>query len=133
MSSNPTWRKITTLETLTLFFWFPTGSFLRSPTSLARPLQFREFSLQHFGPFSRSIELTLTPLLPLLKVHSASEKTNFGGQQLKPAPEPLTRIERSRGYAVKAASTQVVPSGYSLVAGPLNGAVRSDGYMVSLF
>ncbi|KAG5640163.1 hypothetical protein DXG03_000882, partial [Asterophora parasitica] len=34
------------------------------------------------------------------EVHTESEKTNFGGQQSYPAPEPLTYVQQSSGWAV---------------------------------
>ncbi|KAE9386967.1 hypothetical protein BT96DRAFT_1005580 [Gymnopus androsaceus JB14] len=53
-------------------------------------------------------------------VHSAVEKTNFGGQQLYPAPAPLNYIQQS-----KPAASQ----GYDKVFGPTGGANNAPGYM----
>ncbi|KAF9442645.1 hypothetical protein P691DRAFT_764987 [Macrolepiota fuliginosa MF-IS2] len=62
-------------------------------------------------------------------VHTAAEKTNFGGQQLKPPPEPLVYIQNSSGYAAKTLVDPPVPDGYELVFGPTNGANNAPGYM----
>ncbi|KAF7760329.1 hypothetical protein Agabi119p4_11005 [Agaricus bisporus var. burnettii] len=62
-------------------------------------------------------------------IHTAEEKTNFGGQQLKPPPEPLVYIQNSSGYSSKSLADPAVPEGYELVFGPVNGANNAPGYM----
>lgn len=65
-------------------------------------------------------------------IHTAAEKTNFGGQQQKPLPEPLTQIRQSTGWALRAFPTPDTPAGYSPASGPLNAANEAPAYMVSL-
>lgn len=60
-------------------------------------------------------------------VHTAAEKTNMGGQQLKPPPEPLVYIQNSSGYASKTLVDPPAPSGYELVYGPTDGANNAPG------
>jgi len=62
-------------------------------------------------------------------VHTAAEKTNFGGQQSIPPPAGLTYIQHSSGYAATSLSNPPDPSGYELVFGPTNGANNAPGYM----
>ncbi|CAA7263587.1 unnamed protein product [Cyclocybe aegerita] len=62
-------------------------------------------------------------------VHTAAEKTNFGGQQLAPPPAGLTYIQQSSGYASKTLVDPEDPEGYELVFGPTNGANNAPGYM----
>ncbi|KIK62898.1 hypothetical protein GYMLUDRAFT_72584 [Collybiopsis luxurians FD-317 M1] len=62
-------------------------------------------------------------------IHNATEKTNFGGQQLYPAPGGLTYIQQSSGWAAKSLVDPATPSGYDLVFGPTNGANNAPGYM----
>ncbi|KIJ50323.1 hypothetical protein M422DRAFT_245576 [Sphaerobolus stellatus SS14] len=66
-------------------------------------------------------------------IHSAAEKTNFGGQQLEPAPAPLNFIQQSSGFAAKALVEPTTPDGYSLVFGPTGGANNAPGYMGFVF
>ncbi|KAJ6534234.1 hypothetical protein B0H19DRAFT_1185596 [Mycena capillaripes] len=65
-------------------------------------------------------------------VHTAVEKTNFGGQasytQVNDEPVPLTYITQSSGWAVDFADPDT-PDGYDLVFGPTNGANNAPGYM----
>lgn len=60
-------------------------------------------------------------------IHTAEEKTNFGGQQLKPPPEPLVYIQNSSGYSSKSLTDPEVPEGYELVFGPVDGANNAPG------
>ncbi|KAJ7091424.1 hypothetical protein B0H15DRAFT_883757 [Mycena belliarum] len=62
-------------------------------------------------------------------VHTSSEKTNYGGQQLSPPPAPPTFIEYSSGYASIMVSEPAVPEGYELVFGPSSAANIASGYM----
>ncbi|PPR02255.1 hypothetical protein CVT26_011723 [Gymnopilus dilepis] len=62
-------------------------------------------------------------------VHSASEKLNFGGQQLAPPPAGLTYIQDSSGWSSKTLVDPPTPDGYELVFGPTNGANNAPGYM----
>ncbi|KAE9398952.1 hypothetical protein BT96DRAFT_976126 [Gymnopus androsaceus JB14] len=62
-------------------------------------------------------------------VHSAIEKTNFGGQQLYPAPAPLNYIQQSSGWALKSLPEPAAPQGYDKVFGPTGGANNAPGYM----
>ncbi|KAF8641396.1 hypothetical protein AX16_010015 [Volvariella volvacea WC 439] len=62
-------------------------------------------------------------------VHSAAEKTNFGGQQLLPPPAGLTYIQHSSGYAVTSFVDPAVPEGYEFVFGPTTAANDAPGYM----
>jgi hypothetical protein len=60
-------------------------------------------------------------------VHSAAEKTNFGGQQLEPLPAGLTYIQQSSGYSAKNLVEPAVPDGYECVFGPIDGANNAPG------
>lgn len=60
-------------------------------------------------------------------VHTAAEKTNFGGQQSERAPASLTFIQQSSGYSSKALVDVIDPPGYELVFGPTNGANNAPG------
>ncbi|KAJ4487605.1 hypothetical protein J3R30DRAFT_3654104 [Lentinula aciculospora] len=62
-------------------------------------------------------------------VHSAAEKTNFGGQALYPSPGPLDLIQQSSGWAAKSLVDPPTPPGYSKTFGPTNGANNAPGYM----
>ncbi|TFK71987.1 hypothetical protein BDN72DRAFT_836916 [Pluteus cervinus] len=62
-------------------------------------------------------------------IHTAAEKTNFGGQQLLPLPAGKTYVQQSTGYAVDSLDDPLVPDGYKLVFGPTNGANQAPGYM----
>ncbi|KAG6901664.1 hypothetical protein C0995_009445 [Termitomyces sp. Mi166 len=62
-------------------------------------------------------------------VHSAAEKTNFGGQQLEAAPAGLSYIQQSSGWAADALADPKMPDGYELVFGPTDGANNAPGYM----
>jgi hypothetical protein len=62
-------------------------------------------------------------------VHTAVEKTNFGNQQLEPAPAPLVYIQQSSGYSSKSLVDPPTPEGYDLVFGPVDGANNAPGYM----
>ncbi|KIJ33759.1 hypothetical protein M422DRAFT_182877 [Sphaerobolus stellatus SS14] len=66
-------------------------------------------------------------------IHTAAEKTNFGGQQSYPAPGPLTFIQQSSGFAAKALVEPTTPDGYSLVFGPTGGANNAPDYMGFVF
>ncbi|KAJ7224174.1 hypothetical protein GGX14DRAFT_424590 [Mycena pura] len=60
-------------------------------------------------------------------VHTAVEKTNFGGeQQLSSLP---TIIQQSSGYASLLVEQPPVPEGYELVFGPSSAANNAPGYM----
>ena len=60
-------------------------------------------------------------------VHTAVEKTNFGGQQSYPSPGPLTYIQDSTGWAAVSLLDPPAPTGYSLVYGPTGGANNAPG------
>jgi hypothetical protein len=60
-------------------------------------------------------------------VHSAAEKTNFGGQQSEPLPADLTYIQQSSGYALKTLVESAVPDSYEYVFGPTDGANNAPG------
>jgi hypothetical protein len=62
-------------------------------------------------------------------IHSAAEKTNFGGQQLYPSPAPLNYIQQSSGWAAKALVDPPTPPGYKKFFGPTDGANNAPGYM----
>jgi hypothetical protein len=62
-------------------------------------------------------------------VHTAAEKTNFGGQQLEAPPAGLTFIQQSSGFAADSLVDPADPEGYELVFGPTNGANNAPGYM----
>jgi len=62
-------------------------------------------------------------------IHNATEKTNFGGQQLYPAPAPLNYIQQSTGWAAKSLVEPATPPGYEKIFGPLDGANNAPGYM----
>ncbi|KAF9067195.1 hypothetical protein BDP27DRAFT_1423075 [Rhodocollybia butyracea] len=66
-------------------------------------------------------------------VHSAQEKTNFGGQSLSGNPNgPLTYIQQSSGWSSKALCDPSPPDGYDPV-GDLDGANEAPGYMGFVF
>lgn len=60
-------------------------------------------------------------------VHTANEKTNWGGQQSLSPPAPLTYIQQSSGYALTALADPPTPDGYDLVFGPTDGANNAPG------
>jgi len=62
-------------------------------------------------------------------IHNATEKTNFGGQQLYPAPAPLNYIQQSSGWAAKSLVEPPTPPGYTKIFGPTGGANNAPGYM----
>ncbi|KAF8626637.1 hypothetical protein AX15_004777 [Amanita polypyramis BW_CC] len=62
-------------------------------------------------------------------IHTASEKTNRGGQQSETPPAPVTYIQQSGGYAVSSLVNPETPDGYEFVFGPTNGANNAPGYM----
>ncbi|KAJ3877108.1 hypothetical protein F5051DRAFT_409571 [Lentinula edodes] len=62
-------------------------------------------------------------------VHSAAEKTNFGGQALEPSPAPLNFIQQSSGWAAKSLVDPTTPPGYTQTFGPTGGANNAPGYM----
>ncbi|KAJ7116073.1 hypothetical protein C8R44DRAFT_928065 [Mycena epipterygia] len=65
-------------------------------------------------------------------VHTAVEKTNYGGQQLAPLPSGATYIQDSSGYAplqARSAPEPAPPEGYQLVFGPISAANTAPGYM----
>ncbi|KIL57885.1 hypothetical protein M378DRAFT_357033 [Amanita muscaria Koide BX008] len=62
-------------------------------------------------------------------IHTANEKTNWGGQQSEPAPAPLTYIQQSSGFAITSLASPETPDGYDLVFGPTDGANNAPGYM----
>ncbi|TFK67813.1 hypothetical protein BDN72DRAFT_858855 [Pluteus cervinus] len=66
-------------------------------------------------------------------VHTAAEKTNFGGQQLLPSPAGVTYIQQSVGYAADTLVDPDVPNGYQLVFGPTDGANNAPGGLVRTF
>jgi hypothetical protein len=59
-------------------------------------------------------------------IHSDIEKTNFGGQNLG-SPAGLTYIQQSSGYARIAQIDPIIPEGYELIFGPVNGSVQAPG------
>ncbi|KAG7091958.1 hypothetical protein E1B28_008347 [Marasmius oreades] len=62
-------------------------------------------------------------------VHTANEKTNLGGQQLKAPPSGLTYMQQSSGWAKKSFVDPSTPDGFEPVFGPLDGANNAPGYM----
>jgi len=60
-------------------------------------------------------------------VHTAKEKTNWGGQQSLPSPAPLTYIQQSSGYVLTDLVNPPTPDGYDLVFGPTDGANNAPG------
>ena len=60
-------------------------------------------------------------------IHTAAEKTNFGGQQSEPLPAPLTFIQQSSGYSANTLVDPADPPGYELVFGPTDGANNAPG------
>ncbi|KAJ7617876.1 hypothetical protein FB45DRAFT_1034111 [Roridomyces roridus] len=66
-------------------------------------------------------------------IHTAAEKTNFGGQASYPQvgneTVPLTYITQSSGWAAKDLTDPATPEGFSLVFGPTGGANNAPGYM----
>lgn len=63
-------------------------------------------------------------------VHSAAEKTNFGGQQLAPPSPALTYIEKSSGFALEKDLCETeadTPEGYTLAFGPVSSATEAPG------
>ena len=66
-------------------------------------------------------------------VHTAAEKTNFGGQQLEAAPAGLTYIQQSSGWTTKFIDNPDTPEGYELAYGPSTGANNAPGVRRSSF
>ncbi|KAF9459605.1 hypothetical protein BDZ94DRAFT_1267884 [Collybia nuda] len=62
-------------------------------------------------------------------IHTATEKTNRGGQQSIAPPAGLTYIQESSGWAAKTLADPATPDGYELVFGPTGGANNAPGYM----
>ncbi|KAF7308869.1 hypothetical protein MKEN_01087100 [Mycena kentingensis (nom. inval.)] len=64
-------------------------------------------------------------------VHTAAEKTNFGGIDQHDTLLPSLRIaiQDSVGYALSSVDQPVEPEGYKLVFGPLSAANNAPGYM----
>jgi hypothetical protein len=62
-------------------------------------------------------------------IHTAAEKTNFGGQQSEDPPAGLTYIQQSSGYAATELVEPDTPAGYEFVFGPTGGANNAPGYM----
>ena len=60
-------------------------------------------------------------------IHTANEKTNWGGQQSLPSPAPVTYIQQSSGYALTSLVNPPTPDGYELVFGPTDGANIAPG------
>ncbi len=60
-------------------------------------------------------------------IHSAAEKTNFGGQQALPLPAGLTYIQQSAGYAADTLVDPPAPDGYEYVFGPEDSANNAPG------
>lgn len=60
-------------------------------------------------------------------IHTANEKTNWGGQQSSPPPAPLTYIQQSSGYALTYLANPPTPDGYEFVFGPTDGANNAPG------
>ena len=60
-------------------------------------------------------------------VHTAAEKTNWGGQQSYREGNALTYMQQSGGWASKHLVEPEVPEGYELVFGPTNGANNAPG------
>ncbi|KAJ7721889.1 hypothetical protein B0H16DRAFT_362083 [Mycena metata] len=66
-------------------------------------------------------------------IHTAAEKTNFGGQASYPQvgneTVPLTFITQSSGWGLDSLVDPTTPAGYELVFGPTDGANNAPGYM----
>ncbi|KAJ7118053.1 hypothetical protein C8R44DRAFT_982831 [Mycena epipterygia] len=66
-------------------------------------------------------------------LHSAAEKTNFGGQalysQVGNETVPLSFITQSSGWGLDSLVDPTDPEGYELVFGPTDGANNAPGYM----
>ncbi|TFK66931.1 hypothetical protein BDN72DRAFT_871415 [Pluteus cervinus] len=62
-------------------------------------------------------------------VHTAKDKTNFGGQQSVPLPADKTYVQHSTGYAKTALWDPPLPEGYELVFGPEEGYIGDDGWL----
>jgi hypothetical protein len=60
-------------------------------------------------------------------VHTAVEKTDFGGQQSEPLPAGLTYIQDSSGFAANTLVEPDVPAGYEFIFGPSDGANSAPG------
>ena len=60
-------------------------------------------------------------------VHTAKDKTNFGGQQSMPPPAEKTYVQQSSGYAKTTLWDPPLPGGYQLVFGPEEGYIGDDG------
>jgi hypothetical protein len=60
-------------------------------------------------------------------VHTAAEKTNFGGQQLAALPAGKTFIQNSSGFSLTSLVDPVTPEGYELIFGPINAATNAQG------
>jgi hypothetical protein len=60
-------------------------------------------------------------------IHTAAEKTYFGGKQSEPPPAGLTYIQDSSGYAANTLAEPDVPAGYEFIFGPTDGANSAPG------
>ncbi len=63
-------------------------------------------------------------------VHDASEKTNFGGQQLAPLPAGKTFIQDSSGFAAVSLVDPPTPEGYEFIFGPIAAANNAPGVII---
>ncbi|TFK66970.1 hypothetical protein BDN72DRAFT_125476 [Pluteus cervinus] len=83
-----------------------------------------------FYEFNNDLPVSNLKCAAYADVHSASEKTNLGGQQLLPPPAGLTYIQESSGFAALSLVDPATPAGYELVFGsPTDGANNAPGYM----
>ena len=65
-------------------------------------------------------------------IHTAADKTNFGGQNLDPYLG-LTYMQNSVGYALEIPPTPDTPDGYELEFGPINAADSGMGWLLETF
>lgn len=66
-------------------------------------------------------------------VHTAAEKTNFGGQQLAALPAGKTFIQDSSGFAAVTLVDPPTPEGYQFVFGPISAANNAPGVLFMYF
>ncbi|KAJ2915833.1 hypothetical protein MD484_g4604, partial [Candolleomyces efflorescens] len=86
--------------------------------------EFNNEALDHFDSAGSNLKCAIYG-----DVHTAAEKTNFGGQQSYREGNSLTYIQQSSGWALKDLVEPDAPEGYELVFGPTNGANNAPGYM----
>lgn len=90
--------------------------------------EFNNEALDHFDSAGSNLKCAIYG-----DVHTAVEKTNFGGPQSYSTGDSLTYIQQSGGWASKELVEPDTPEGYELVFGPTIGANNAPGVSLSQF